>query len=680
MEKEPLKTIEDMKRESLNFLNDQSNSYDLDEKINFLYIKGILDSKKLSNQNKIKAFNEIQYKLAYEDRHSLLINYKNLFSHDETIKSNPYIRQNDKLKLIFISLLKDIINGESSAIRKLFLTKYYVPLQSSKIPFIYGSEEYIFANLINDAYDTFIVKSNYPKKWNDKEFNEYKDLSSYINRNAIKPTMKPTNIFEKPDKITFMELEDDTKKEDDKKRHYLVKSKFIAKKAILEPILKIYTSTEFQRKYEENLLKNPDKRVKYIYEIIIESLFFYCLNFNEIKKIKIINEFKDIFYEYEKEKMNALKIHEFDLRQIKDSYGNVVDISKGLENRVYKVKIYDFDIDLNFYDYNIKKLMPAFMKLEDIPENNRKQYIDNVLDNCEYWTIQKYATVNSLYNHDSNLNKLFDEELDLMLKHKVLENVFDEISLFSNYQYPFLNMEFLKQVHNSIVYVKLPTKLIIGLTIKNMGVIIINKGRYDEVIEEQNNKNIKFALKLSEFSFYKVTLVHEINFHYFLVIFFSNGKINCLNTPETVFKNYIVDKNANCDFGDKGEVVLFGKRVSELYINGVVNIMTLDLWNNNINTKPYIIGKKFLELNKETNNGEISIKNLINLSKFSENLYQKIKNEKDMEPFNLDSDIGDFFSRGKIIDMNIDEFDVGGKNFATIFPRGECLNVYRYYL
>ena len=591
LEKKPLKTIEDMKKESLNFLNDQSNSYDLDEKVNYIYIKGILDSKRLSDQNKIKTFNDIQYKLSYEDRHSLLIEYENLFSKDETIKSIPYIRQNDKLKHIFISLLKDIINEDSSSIIKLFQSKYYVPFQSSKIPFIYGSEEYIFANLINDAYDTFITKSNYPKKWNDKEFNEYKNLSNYINVDAIKPAMKPINIIEVQDTTSFMEMEDDTKKEDEKKRHYLIKSKFIAKKAILEPILKIYISQEFQRKYEENLFKNPDKRVKYIYEIIIESLFFYCLNFNELKKRKIINEFKDIFYEYEKEKLNALKIHEFDLSQIKDSLGNTVDISKGLENRVYKVKIYEYVIDLNLYDYNINKLMPAFMKLEDIPKNNRKQYIDKVLDNCEYWTIQKYATVNSLYNNDINLNKLFDEELDLMLKHKVLENIFNEIYLFKNYQYPFLNNEFLKQVHNSIVYVKLPTKLIIGLTIKNMGVIIINKGRYDEIIEERNNKNIKFALQLSEFSFYKVTLLHEINFHYFLVIFFSNGKINCLNKHEIVFNNYIVDKNANCDFGDKGEVVLFGKRVSELYINGVINIINLDLWNKNVNTQPYIIGK-----------------------------------------------------------------------------------------
>ena len=45
----------------------------------------------------------------------------------------------------------------------------------------------------------------------------------------------------------------------------------------------------------------------------------------------------------------------------------------------------------------------------------------------------------------------------------------------------------------------------------------------------------------------------------------------------------------------------------------------------------------------------------------------------------LEKIIGDFFSRGKVIDLNEDEFCINSKNFATIFPRGECLNVYRYY-
>ena len=681
-EKETLKTIDEMKRENENYLKDNKNPYDLDEKKNLAYIKEILESKQMNDQNKINAFNNIQYKLSYEDRHSLLVDYKMLFDKDEFIKKNPKvkIRQEEKLKKVFISLLNGIMKGKSTDIKNLFQTKYYVSDQSSKIPFLYGSEEYIFANLINDLYDTLIIKSNYPQKWNDKPFDEHKNLSNYINNKAIKPVMRPIKIIEK-NNMDKMDIEDNIIKESDNKRHYLTQRKLIEKKLLLQPIFELYCSEEFQKKYEENLMKSPDKRAKYIYEIILESLFFYCLNFDEVKKKDIIGEYAKIFYECEKQKIKAFEENEFDLTKIKDSEDKSIDISKGLKNKIYKIEIGKVEFNLNFYDYNIKRLLPEIMKINFIPDNNKRQYLENLLDNCEYWTIQRYAVVNKIYNGDENLNKLFDNELDLMLKHKVLENVFDEVILFNKFQYPFLNEAFIKQVHDSVVYVKLPTKLIIGLTVKNMGIIIINKGRYSEIIDEQKNKNVKFALKLSEFSFYKVTLLHEINFHYFLVILYSNDQLNCLNTPEIVFKNYTIDEKEKCDFGDQGEVVLFGKKVSELFINGIISIITLDLWNNNMNEKPSNIGIKFLKLNQEQlNTGNFTVKNLIRLSKFTEYLYEKIKNENDLEPFVLNSDIGDFFSRGKLLDVNIDEFNLEGKNFATIFPRGECLNVYRYYI
>ncbi len=38
-----------------------------------------------------------------------------------------------------------------------------------------------------------------------------------------------------------------------------------------------------------------------------------------------------------------------------------------------------------------------------------------------------------------------------------------------------------------------------------------------------------------------------------------------------------------------------------------------------------------------------------------------------MEPFIIIGDVGDFFSRGKILNVNMDELDIEGRNFATIF-------------
>ena len=241
-----------------------------------------------------------------------------------------------------------------------------------------------------------------------------------------------------------------------------------------------------------------------------------------------------------------------------------------------------------------------------------------------------------------------------MLKHQVLEKVFNGINIFENYKYPLNKEGFIQQVHKSIVYVPLPTKLILGLTFKKVGIIIINKGRYEELISSQNNKNVKYVLKISEFAFYKITLFHEINFHYFLVILFSNKKINFLDTPEIVFKEYKIDEKI--DFGSKGEGLLFGSNVSELYIKAIINIITLELWNKCSNMKPVKIGKKFLEINARTTE-DIKIEKLINLSNFTKYLFEAIKNEYDKIQFDLKMDIANFFSRGKILNLDVDDYD-----------------------
>lgn len=105
---------------------------------------------------------------------------------------------------------------------------------------------------------------------------------------------------------------------------------------------------------------------------------------------------------------------------------------------------------INFYDYNIELL---FLALSNVNRSSM-QNIQNILDDMQYWTIQKFARVNSLYK-DNNLNELFKKEIDTMLSHQVLENLFNQIIMFEDYEYPFKKPEFFKQVHESILYIKL---------------------------------------------------------------------------------------------------------------------------------------------------------------------------------------------------------------------------------
>jgi hypothetical protein len=66
-----LKTIESLQKENKNILTNEI-PYDLDEETNFSYITKILEDKNLSAKEKIHSFNNIIYKLSFNNRKKLL--------------------------------------------------------------------------------------------------------------------------------------------------------------------------------------------------------------------------------------------------------------------------------------------------------------------------------------------------------------------------------------------------------------------------------------------------------------------------------------------------------------------------------------------------------------------------------------------------------------------------------
>ena len=682
-----LLTFEELKNNlSYNNINnlEQNNSYDLNETWNKEYIINILNNKEYSNQKKVDEFNKIMYKLKYNDRILILNEYKNIFDNDENIKIYPAVtlRQKKKLKEVFISLINEIINfTEDDNIINEFHSIHYIQTQSSNIPFIEGSEEFIFANLINDLYDTFIIKSDYPKSKINKESEL---VSNILDQKLPMTKINPINIFQnegeiyKESKVTKMVIEDEKTESNDINFNY---NKFSQKRDLLEPILKIYISDEFQSKYEEfleNYLElNKDKRVKYIYEIILESLFYYCLFFNERKKNKLLSDYADIFYESLNTKIIVLRKNK-NLIKIKENKENdFIDIklNKNIKNKDYLVSIEEEEFSINFFDYKLKELIAELLRINEVQKNEKKLFIKNTLNNHQYWTIQKHIKINSPYNNN-DLKNLFNNEIDILLKNKVLEKVFKEINIFQDYNYPLYEEKFLEQIHNSLVFIKLPTKTLLGLTLKKMGIIIINKGRYFDIINDQIDSNSKYILKLAEYAFYRISIFHEINFHYFLVIFYSNKKIDFLLTQEKVFKN---EKKVNMllDFGDKGEIILFGTKISFLYIKAIIDIITLDSWKKHQNDELNIIRDAFLELNKEVEITDIKIENLIKLNKFTEHLFNIIEKEKNIYPFDVNIGVGKIFSSGKILNLDPDKIEFNC-DFGRILQRGICLNACRY--
>ena len=90
---------------------------------------------------------------------------------------------------------------------------------------------------------------------------------------------------------------------------------------------------------------------------------------------------------------------------------------------------------------------------------------------------------------------------------------------FEGYEYPYIRKELREQIFKSVLFISAPSKSILGFTFKNLGVILINKGRNKNNRQEED-KSRKYVLGLEEFSIYKLIFLHETYFHYFFVIFF----------------------------------------------------------------------------------------------------------------------------------------------------------------
>ena len=94
-------------------------------------------------------------------------------------------------------------------------------------------------------------------------------------------------------------------------------------------------------------------------------------------------------------------------------------------------------------------------------------------------------------------------------------------------------------------------------------------------------------------------------------------------------------------------MVLFGSNIYVLYISAVLDIITLDLWNKNKNTKPHKIGEKFIDLNKETTNDKMIIGNIVNLCDFVRCLYKICDNENNIGSFNFYLNVENIFHKEK---------------------------------
>ena len=168
-------------------------------------------------------------------------------------------------------------------------------------------------------------------------------------------------------------------------------------------------------------------------EMIIELLLYYCNDFNEEKIIKKVEKYSSSFYEYEKDKKRQIKFN-YNIEEINDINKDIFIKNEKLLNCDYKVKIQKLTFDINFYNYNTKKLFQSFNIINIIKDSNeKKRYIQGKLDCMENWKIQKHIKLNRLYNN-KELNNLFEIEIDRMLHHGILQKIIGEIMPFEGYE------------------------------------------------------------------------------------------------------------------------------------------------------------------------------------------------------------------------------------------------------
>ena len=630
----------------------KSQNYEIfDSDINYNKLNRIFKDKNIIDNIKREKFYKSMYQIKYEQRLKIINEYSDILDNDPEKKKNPKIKlyQTEKLKNIFIKILKFFVFSNIYELKEKMETEFYVPTQEFIIPFIEGEEETIFANLINDFYDTFIINHFRPDNNKNHSFNE-KYLSNIVNSSLKDPVNRKQKIYNSPIP------ENDNEINSIPKSTTLNNKKFIQKKITINPIIQKYYSNEFMKKREEFIenyqeFKN-NKIMLYLYEIYLEVLFYYINEFNESDKRNLIKDFSEIFYENEASKIYALKLIEHYI-SIKDlTNGENINIEKGLKNIDYQIIILNkYTFTINFYDYNINKFANELIDiLISIDESKTEKEIKNKLDDIRLWTLQKHAKINNPYSQ-IDLKRAFENDIKKMISHPLLERVFNEMNYFGNLQFPYKRNEFIDQISKNIIYIPLHTKYIIGLTIKKMGIIVINKGRFSDFIEEQKNKNKRFILKASEMSFYKISLLHEINFHYVLLIAYYNKKIETVFTPRNIFKNLYFENKMDC--GEQGESLIFGGIVDTLYIKGLIQIMTLEYWDDFIKIKENQdikkLGEIFYILNQKCEE-TIILYDIKELNEFTRELYKYIDDNFEGEENFINSlFLSNVFSKGKIM-------------------------------
>ena len=521
-----------------------------------------------------------------------------------------------------------------------------------------------------------------------KNIKEYKILKSNIN-NFNNPK-KSIDCEKSNDLLVFKEKLSNIKSNENEKNSNIEDSKngnlfyakqinkFYNKQYLIEPIINKYLSKEFEENrnyFLENMKNNEDySRIEFIYEIAI-NLLLYCINKfpYQIMNKKTLEDFYKYFYEEAEKKYKFLSTILIKVNaQLYDGEEEIHKI-ENLKNKNYKIKFKNTKtVNFNPFDYVIQ-----FLK-DDLTKCTYEEFV-NKLNETKNWSLQKCTLTRKIYKLEKT-NDLFEKLYDQFMNHNVLRKAYKKLESFNGIEYLYDRKELKQQINDNIFYLPFPIKFLSGLTLKKYGVILINNNRFYSHFDPYDQKIERFTKKMCESAFIIITLIHEICFHYFRVILYSNNHVNLYTSPYP-YNNYLIDENCSVeDGGDKGEILLFGYKVTYLYLNGLYQFLSMKLWDK-YKFSDYIdfitLGKEFIECNKK-NDMTLKYRDFVNMNEFTKQLNNEIEEDckfipEDDEPnndhnnsLNESTNLSIYFSNGKVLSIDYgikvdDEDDDGDK-------------------
>ena len=223
------------------------------------------------------------------------------------------------------------------------------------------------------------------------------------------------------------------------------------------------------------------------------------------------NHFYKFFYETKSDKIEYLK-------SINITFGinfyykdnKQIDLNNfDIKNEDYLIEIGEKKYTINFNNFVIQSLF------RDMVSVISKRY-EICLSNIKNFSLQG-SIINNRCINDINIFKLFQDDINETIKSSTLKEAFNCIIPFQNYNYPFEKKKFLEQVNEVIFYIPFLKNNILGVTLRNLGLIIINRNIFN--LSDCNNINRESSELLIKICFGKITaLIHKIIFYYLISI------------------------------------------------------------------------------------------------------------------------------------------------------------------